>query len=381
MKNHQSTLLSFELSGLSCMKCVKKVNDALSAIPEIADAEITKESALIRFDNTQNDKNQLAAVFIELVTSLGYHAVLNNIEHNIQHNKDSSENPSCNSTESDNQSKPVCCKNASASAPQNETNQLNSSNNHANETSLPLTIIKLKIEGMSCASCVKHVEDTLLNVPNVLSANVNLARGIAIVRGSSLNIEHLIEASTQAGYPAIEQSNNSQDRELNRHHQKSALRILSLKTAIALVLGILLMIWGFVGDMHVTATNQIGWLIVGVMTLFVIVGTGGHFFKNAWLQLKQCRSNMDTLVALGVGAAWSYSFIVNLMPNIVPAEHSYLYYEASVMIIGLINLGKYLEHRAKLVSSTALEQLLDLTPQHVMLIPSAGIEFNSIILI
>jgi Cu+-exporting ATPase len=70
---------------------------------------------------------------------------------------------------------------------------------------------------------------------------------------------------------------------------------------------------------------------------------------------------MDTLVALGTGAAWLYSMSVNLWPQWFPMEARHLYYEASAMIIGLINLGHMLEARARQRSSKALEKLLDLT--------------------
>lgn len=70
---------------------------------------------------------------------------------------------------------------------------------------------------------------------------------------------------------------------------------------------------------------------------------------------------MDTLVALGTGVAWLYSMSVNLWPQWFPMEARHLYYEASAMIIGLINLGHMLEARARQRSSKALEKLLDLT--------------------
>lgn len=72
---------------------------------------------------------------------------------------------------------------------------------------------------------------------------------------------------------------------------------------------------------------------------------------------------MDTLVALGTGAAWLYSMSVNVWPQWFPMEARHLYYEASAMIIGLINLGHMLEARARQRSSKALERLLDLTPR------------------
>ncbi len=94
----------------------------------------------------------------------------------------------------------------------------------------------------------------------------------------------------------------------------------------------------------------------------VMVFAGGHFYRSAWKSLLNGAATMDTLVALGTGVAWLYSMSVNLWPQWFPMEARHLYYEASAMIIGLINLGHMLEARARQRSSKALEKLLDLTP-------------------
>lgn len=77
---------------------------------------------------------------------------------------------------------------------------------------------------------------------------------------------------------------------------------------------------------------------------------------------------MDTLVALGTGTAWLYSISVNLWPDKFPLPARHLYYEASLMIIGLINLGHALEQGARQRSSNALRRLLDLTPPTALVI-------------
>lgn len=81
---------------------------------------------------------------------------------------------------------------------------------------------------------------------------------------------------------------------------------------------------------------------------------------------------MDTLVALGTGAAWLFSMSVNVWPQWFPMEARHLYYEASAMIIGLINLGHMLEARARQRSSKALERLLDLTPPTARVVTDEG---------
>ncbi|UMX68209.1 hypothetical protein MJ560_07090 [Klebsiella pneumoniae] len=90
-----------------------------------------------------------------------------------------------------------------------------------------------------------------------------------------------------------------------------------------------------------------------------MVFAGGHFYRSAWKSLKNGTATMDTLVALGAGVSWLYSMGVNLWPQWFPMEARHLYYEASAMIIGLINPRPYAgSPRAISCSSKALEKLL-----------------------
>jgi Cu+-exporting ATPase len=133
------------------------------------------------------------------------------------------------------------------------------------------------------------------------------------------------------------------------------------------------MVWGMIGDnMMVTDANRSLWLAIGLVTLGVMVFAGGHFYTSAWKSLRNRTATMDTLVALGTGVAWLYSMSVNLWPQWFPMEARHLYYEASAMIIGLINLGHMLEARARQRSSKALEKLLDLTPPTARVVTEEG---------
>lgn len=128
-----------------------------------------------------------------------------------------------------------------------------------------------------------------------------------------------------------------------------------------------------IGDnMMVSDDNRSLWLVIGLITLAVMVFAGGHFYRSAWKSLKNGTATMDTLVALGTGVAWLYSMSVNLWPQWFPMEARHLYYEASAMIIGLINLGHMLEARARQRSSKALEKLLDLTPPSARVVTPEG---------
>ena len=97
-----------------------------------------------------------------------------------------------------------------------------------------------------------------------------------------------------------------------------------------------------------------------IVTLPVLAWSGSHFFQSAWNGLRNHNTNMDTLVALGTGAAWLYSTIAVVAPHLFPAGTAGMYFEVAVIVIALILLGQALEMRAKRRSSAALKKLLEL---------------------
>lgn len=101
-------------------------------------------------------------------------------------------------------------------------------------------------------------------------------------------------------------------------------------------------------------------ILSAIITLPVLLWSGGHFFQSAWNGLRNHNTNMDTLVALGTGAAWGYSTIAVIAPSLFPAGTAGMYFEVAVIVIALILLGQALEMRAKRRSSAALKKLLEL---------------------
>lgn len=232
--------------------------------------------------------------------------------------------------------------------------------------------VQLLLSGMSCASCVNKVQRALESVDGVKQARVNLAERSAMVQGAE-DTQALIAAVEKAGYGAEIIVDETLRRQRQQQTAHSSMIRFSWQAALGLAAGIPLMLWGlFGGTMMVTAANQTGWLVLGVLTLTVMVLAGGHFYRSAWKSLLHGSANMDTLVSLGTGAAWIFSFLVTLWPNALPMQARHLYYEASVMIIGLINLGHALEQRGRQRSSKALERLLDLTPPTARIITEHG---------
>ena len=134
---------------------------------------------------------------------------------------------------------------------------------------------------------------------------------------------------------------------------------------IALSLGVPLMIYSLVvGEMTVTTTMERAvWLIVGLLTFGVMFFAGRHFYIGAWKSFANHSANMDTLIALGTGTAWIYSMFVVFFPSLVPEMARHVYFEATAMIIGLINLGLALEIKARGRTSEAIKRLIGLQPK------------------
>ncbi len=221
--------------------------------------------------------------------------------------------------------------------------------------------IRLSISGMSCAGCVKSVEDALHGVPGVEDAQVNFAEHTATVHGE-VEPATLVAAVKSAGYEAAELRGVDDEAEKQAGERKHY-RGLLIKAAVAGAVGVALKIGHFTGASPHVDEAPTFWLLVGLGVLAVMVYAGGHFYTGAWKALRNHNANMDTLIALGTGTAWAFSMIVAAFPAIVPEMARHDYFEASAFIIAFINLGQALELRARGKTSEAIRRLIGLQPR------------------
>ena len=223
--------------------------------------------------------------------------------------------------------------------------------------------IQLNIQGASCASCVTKIETALKQVAGVTGAEMNFAQRTVLIN-SNASPSELVRAVEEAGYNATLANADSDEAAIEEKEQAdwAYYKKLMRHMVIALSLGVPLMIYGLVtGEMSVnTTTERIVWLIIGLMTLGVMVFSGRHFYVGAWNSFKNHSANMDTLIALGTGTAWLYSMTVVFFPGYVPEMARHVYFEATAMIIGLINLGLALEIKARGKTSEAIKRLIGL---------------------
>ncbi|HDL7799550.1 TPA: copper-exporting P-type ATPase CopA [Yersinia enterocolitica] len=350
----QTPDIELQLSGLSCGHCTESTRKALEAVPGVIAADVS-------LDNAKVYGKVEAQTLIDAVEQAGYHATL-----------PGAQSPKTEPLTHSAPSSPEYLAAASSTIPAATTDIKNTQPSQPLAEPADNDSVQLLLTGMSCASCVSKVQNALQSVDGVEVARVNLAERSALVTGHPSN-EALIAAVKNAGYGAEIIEDETERRERQQQMSQASMKRFQWQAALGLLLGIPLMGWGlFGGSMTLTPETQTPWLIVGIITLLVMIFAGGHFYRNAWVSLKNGSATMDTLVALGTGAAWIYSITVNIWPDVFPMEARHLYYEASAMIIGLINLGHAMEQRARQRSSNALERLLDLAPPTARLVSDEG---------
>jgi len=207
----------------------------------------------------------------------------------------------------------------------------------------------VRIEGMSCASCVRRVEKALATVPGVAHAAVNLATETARVDSDSpVAFAALQQAIGKAGYAASELAAPASD-SAPRIPEGLAV-ILSAVLSVPLVVPMVAEWFGA----HVMLPVWLQWLLATPVQ-FVF---GARFYRAGWKALKARAGNMDLLVALGTSAAYGLSVYLALARG----QGMHLYFEASAVVLTLVLLGKWLEARAKRQTASAIRALQDLRP-------------------
>lgn len=238
----------------------------------------------------------------------------------------------------------------------------------------------LYVPQMNCASCVAKIEGAFekLSQPGVdtqLVARVNLADKQVHIQGD-ISSELAIVTVASVGYDSelVLDAKLASEKKIQDERVEYRTRI--IQSMLGLGLGVPMMLWGLLGgEMMVNnPSQQLAWGIMGIITFILLVTTGGHFYKGMWRALKARSANMDTLIVLGTTTAWAYSMLVVIMPSWFPAETRHVYFEASVMILGLINLGHALELRAKGKTSEAVQRLIGLQSTTAIRLSDSGDE-------
>lgn len=220
--------------------------------------------------------------------------------------------------------------------------------------------------GMSGASCAARVDKTLNGLPGVYQATVNYATAVAQVE---YNPEVCSDATLQsavqdAGYDLLvdtgeDVADKAEEIRLTRY------RKIKRRTVVALLLSLPIMVISMFFE-DISSLKYVLWILATP----VVFGLGREFYINAWRQLKHGTSNMDTLVAVSTGIAYTFSVFNLLFPDFWLSRgiEPHIYFEAASVIIAFILLGRLLEERAKQNTSTAIKKLIGLQPKTVTII-------------
>jgi Cu+-exporting ATPase len=223
--------------------------------------------------------------------------------------------------------------------------------------------IRIPVSGMTCAACSARVQRALQKQPGVADANVNLMMKTATVQfdPSAVTPDRLVEAIRETGYGAqlaAPDQTAFEEQEARDRANREELREFRTKAIVSGIVGAVAMI-PLPVPMHVTM-----WVMM-FAALGVMLWAGRHFYTRAWAAFRHHSADMNTLVALGTGAAFLYSVFATVAPGFflsrgVPAD---VYYEAVIIIIALVLTGNAFEARAKARTATALRALVQLQPK------------------
>lgn len=225
---------------------------------------------------------------------------------------------------------------------------------------------RLALEGMTCASCVSRVERALSALPGVEAATANLADMSVTVQhvASPDAVAQMVAALARAGYGAVPQVQDRADRQAVE--QAATARRFVWAAVLTLPVFVLEMGGHLIPAFHHWVLHTIGqgpsWTVQAALTTAVLLGPGRLFLTRGLPALARRAPDMNALVAVGTLAAWGWSVLVWLAPQMVPEASRAVYFEAAAVIVTLILLGRWLEARARGQTGAAIRRLVALQP-------------------
>jgi len=239
--------------------------------------------------------------------------------------------------------------------------------------SVPVGRVRLAVQGVGCASCVRKIEQSLERLPFVVGASVNLAGGTASVsilpgEGSADALVRAVEGAGSYTARALDADGEGQGPDPAAVAEEAArreVRALGRRLAVSACLSLLVMglsmggAWPLVDRLGDASRN---WVLLA-LACPVFFWAGAPFHLGLWRSVRHRSPDMNTLVSAGTSAAFFYSLAVTLRPGPLPDAAASVYYDTAAMIITLILLGRFLEARARGRVGRALRALMGLRPR------------------
>jgi len=243
----------------------------------------------------------------------------------------------------------------------------------------------LAIKGMTCASCSARIEKVIAGLDGVRTMQVNLAAetGVVVFDPSAVTKRRILETIGSLGFeaePLAEQDENLLARQQRQTLEKLARMKKELIPAFGFAFALLVLSMGemlgmplptFLDPQHA----PFNFALTQFLLVLPVMWSGRRFYLIGFPALVRKSPNMDSLIAVGTGAAFIYSTwnLIEIFLGIDPMARAMdLYYESAAVLIALVSLGKFLETRSKAKTSDAISQLMELTPDRATLIKNPG---------
>ncbi len=242
----------------------------------------------------------------------------------------------------------------------------------------------LAITGMHCASCSSRIAQVVGNLPGVLSTEVNLATETArvVFARDQCSLRKIRAAIAELGFKAEVSSKSGDDFTKKQAEKKAQLDLMKkrLMPAFLFVVPLLLLSMGEMAGLPLPAVLQphqhpFNFALLQFLLVLPIMWLGRSFYLIGIPALLRQNPNMDSLIAVGTGAAFIYSSwnLIEITLDIEPHLKAMdLYFESAGVLLALVSLGKYLEARARLHTSDAIVRLMELAPETATLLDSEG---------
>ena len=229
--------------------------------------------------------------------------------------------------------------------------------------------ITLEVRGMTCASCVSHVEEALKGLEGVTAAVVNLDAATAHVTHipGAVTARAMRKAVSDVGYEARERAGGADALDRERQARQEEIRRQGRNLLIAGTVGLLIMTGTFYDMLGPLKPFVPVWLsykwVIGLMTTPIVFGPGRQFFTNSWRGLKHGVTDMNLLYATGIGAAYGIAVINTVFPEAGFGGEGATFFESAALLTAFIILGRWLEALTRGRTSEAIRKLMKLQPK------------------
>ena len=234
---------------------------------------------------------------------------------------------------------------------------------------VPAAELPLDVRGMTCASCVAHVEAALKELDGVTGAVVNLGLGTARVSyvPGVVTVGAMKRAVRDVGYEAQERGARADALDRERQAREDEIKRQGRNLLIAGAIGMIVMVGTFYDMLGPFKAIVPVWLsykwVIGLLTTPIVLGPGRQFFTNSWRGLRHGVTDMNLLYATGIGAAYGIAVINTLFPKAGFGGEGATFFESAALLTAFIILGRWLEALTRGRTSEAIRKLMKLQPK------------------